>query len=342
MIKMIKVEDLLKFYNWNTTHISMGKCHQLKEEGYLHMKKHVKYPLYLLNYTSKTQYQQKWCKELIHTRGMVVDEDGQIIARPLPKFFNLSEITGWDELQEQEYELYKKIDGSLIIMFHYKGKRIFCTRGSFCSEQALKAEEIFNKKYSDQDVMRECTYCFEIIYPENKIVVDYDKTEDLFLLSITHVKFAKHVNIDQTNFKTAQKITTTDISPTKWTIDDFENEEGYVMRMKIKFDNYVKKQKGKNITLKQVKDRLKKKESIDLDFIPDECYEEVRSFIDEFEFEEQYRRKEKDIIEIYRTIQSQNTSSRDVTESIKHSQHSKILFAIHANKPYDKLIWKLL
>ena len=72
MIKMIKVEDLLKFYNWNITHISMGKCHQLKEEGYLHMNKHVKYPLYLLNYTSKTQYQQKWCKELIHTRGMVV------------------------------------------------------------------------------------------------------------------------------------------------------------------------------------------------------------------------------------------------------------------------------
>ena len=153
---------------------------------------------------------------------MVVDEDGQIIARPLPTFFNLSEITGWDELQEQEYELYKKIDGSLIIMFHYKGKRIFCTCGSFCSDQALKAEEIFNKKYSDQDVMRECTYCFEIIYPENKIVVDYDETEDLFLLSITHVKSAKHVNIDQTNFKTAQKITTTDISPTKWTIDDFE------------------------------------------------------------------------------------------------------------------------
>ena len=86
MIKMIKVEDLLKFYNWNTTHISMGKCHQLKEEGYLHMKKHVKYPLYLLNYTSKTQYQQKWCKELIHTRGMVVDEDGQIIARPYSNF----------------------------------------------------------------------------------------------------------------------------------------------------------------------------------------------------------------------------------------------------------------
>ena len=68
----------------------------------------------------------------------------------------------------------------------------------------------------------------------------------------------------------------------------------------------------------------------------------MRSIIDEFEFEEQYRRKEKDIIEIYRTIQSQNTSSRDVTEYIKHPQHSKILFAIHTNKPYDNIIWKLL
>ena len=42
----------------------------------------------------------------------------------------------------------------------------------------------------------------------------------------------------------------------------------------------------------------------------------MRTIIDEFE--EQYRRKEKDIIEIYRTIQSQNTSSRDVIEFIKH------------------------
>ena len=157
---MMKLEDLLTFYNWSTTHIDMNKCQQLMEEGFLQMKKHVEYPLYLLNYTSKTQYQQQWCKELIHARGLVVAEDGEIIARPLPKFFNLPEITGWGELQEQGYELYKKMDGSLVIMFHYRGKRIFCTRGSFCSDQALKAEEIFNKKYSDQDVMRECTYCF--------------------------------------------------------------------------------------------------------------------------------------------------------------------------------------
>ena len=30
------------------------------------MEKHVKYPLYHINYTSKTQYQQQLCKELMH------------------------------------------------------------------------------------------------------------------------------------------------------------------------------------------------------------------------------------------------------------------------------------
>lgn len=195
--------------------------------------------------------------------------------------------------------------------------------------------------------MKECTYCFEIIYPENKIVVDYGEIEDLFLLSITHVRSGKPVNIDETGFKTAKKIITTGICPTKWIVDDLENEEGYVMRfisdnirVKIKFDNYVKKHKGKDITAKQIKDSLKKMKPIDLDFIPDECYEEVRTII--AEFEDQFKRKEKDIIKEYKEIISQNISSRDVIESIKQSQHSKILFAIHANKPYDMLIWKLL
>ena len=46
--------------------------------------------------------------------------------------------------------------------------RIFCTRGSFCSDQALRAEQIFNKDYMDEDVNNECTYCFEVIYPQKQ------------------------------------------------------------------------------------------------------------------------------------------------------------------------------
>ena len=77
-------------------------------------------------------------------------------------------------------------------MFHYENQPIFCTRGSFISEQAVKGYEIFRAKYKNISVSKECTYCFEVIYPQNKIVVNYDDLEDLFLISITHrVNFVK-------------------------------------------------------------------------------------------------------------------------------------------------------
>ena len=86
---MINLQDLMSFYKWNSTHVDMKKCEELKNEGLLNIKKHILHPIYLLNYTAKTQYCQQWCKELIHARGLVVAEDGEILARPLPKFLTI-------------------------------------------------------------------------------------------------------------------------------------------------------------------------------------------------------------------------------------------------------------
>ena len=344
---MIQLQKLLEFYKWNATHINMDECYELKENGFLQMKKHLEYPLYILNYTSKTQYQQRWCKELVHARGLIVTEDGEIIARPLPKFFNHHEITELGELQKQNYELFKKMDGSLVIMFYYKDKCIFCTRGSFISQQALKAKEIFKKKYTDEDVNKECTYCFEVIYSQNKIVVDYGALEDLFLISIIHTKTGKNVNIDQAGFNTVQKIATNGVCYTEWIQHNVVNEEGYVMRfiddnlrIKIKFANYVEKQKGKHLNIKRIKQSMKKMQTINLNTIPDEFYNEVKETINQME--ELFKMKENEVLKEYVKIREQNSTTRDLVETIKQSPLSKILFAIHSKKPYDILIWKLL
>ena len=124
---MVNLQDLLSFYHWNATHVVMNKILVLEQDGLVQKKKHPEYPLFLLNYTSKAQFKQRWCKELVHSHGLVVREDGEIIARPLPKFFNHYEITNCEQLQEQDHELYDKIDGSLAIMFHYENKHIFYT-----------------------------------------------------------------------------------------------------------------------------------------------------------------------------------------------------------------------
>ena len=343
------LQDVLEFHQWNATHVDLNKYFELMHEGLVYIKKHPRYPLFLLNYTPRTQYQQKWCKELVHARGLVVGEDGKILARPLPKFFNHYEINDLEKLQDEEYEVFEKMDGSLVIMFHYENHPIFCTRGSFISEQSAKAHEIFRAKYKHISINKECTYCFEVIYPENKIVVNYEDVEDLFLISITHTSSGKEINIHATGFKTVNKVDKTSIHAF---LSGFEeaNMEGYVvkytkglsnsLRVKYKFNTYVEKHKGKDITAKQIKDSLKKMKPIDLDVIPDECYEEVRTII--AEFEDQFKRKEKTIIEEYREIRSQNITSRDVIEAIKQCEHSSILFAIHRKKPYDMLVWKLL
>ena len=45
--------------------------------------------------------------------------------------------------------------------------------------------------------------------------------------------------------------------------------------MKYKFDTYVVKHKGKTVSIAAIKRSMKKMESINLNNIPDECYEEV-------------------------------------------------------------------
>ena len=342
---MVKLEKLLKFYKWTATHIDMDKCLQMKEKGFLQMKKHPEYPLFLLNYTSKTQYKKHWCEELIHARGLIVGEDGEIIARPLPKFFNKHEITGWGELQDQDYELYKKMDGSLAIMFHYKGNRIFCTRGSFCSDQALKAEQIFKKKYLNKDVKKECTYCFEIIYPGNKIVVDYGALQDLFLISITHTKTGKNINIEHAGFKTVPKIDTSNIIYTEWSVHDVENEEGYVirfisdnLRVKIKFDNYMEKHRSKTLSLEDIKRSVKRMERVNLENIPDEFLLDVQMVI--LKMENDFNVKKIQHITEYLNIVHRSNNEMEVIEAIKLTSSPSVLFAIYREKPFDRLIWK--
>ena len=253
------LHDVLEFYQWNATHVDLNKYFELTRQGLVNIKKHPQFPLYLLNYTPRTQYRQKWCKELVHARGLVVGEDGKILARPLPKFFNHYEIIDLENLQDEEYEVFEKMDGSLVIMFHYENHPIFCTRGSFISEQSAKAHEIFRAKYKHISINRECTYCFEVIYPENKIVVNYEDVEDLFLISITHTSSGKEINIDATGFKTVNKLDKTSLSAF---LSGFEeaNMEGYVVKYTKGLTNSLRVKYKLNLELRSMRSMRSRKQ----------------------------------------------------------------------------------
>ena len=131
--------------------------------------------------------------------------------------------------------------------------------------------------YNDISINKECTYCFEVIYPQNKIVVNYEDMEDLFLISITHTPSGKEINIDAAGSKTVNKVDRKSIHAF---LSGFEeaNMEGYVvkykkglsntLRVKYEFDTYVKKHKGKSLFESAIKRSMNKMESIKLDNIP--------------------------------------------------------------------------
>jgi hypothetical protein len=242
MSEMCKVMDCDSKID-NPAWVNMGDYEKLRDEKLVQIKKHPMLPLTLLNYTSRTQIRRRWCPELIQARGMVVGPDGLIIARPIPKFFNDRELKG--ALPSGPFEVYEKLDGSMVIMSFHNKKPFFCTRGSFTSEQCVKAETIFHKKYNKQHVDERYTYCFEVIYPKNKIVVDYGDEEDLFLLAKIHTATGKEAPIDDTNFRCPEKLVSCQ-SFTQLKQMDIPNKEGFVVkfiddgfRMKIKFKTYI-------------------------------------------------------------------------------------------------------
>ena len=113
------------------------------EEGLVYKQVHPTLPLTIWNYTEKVQYDNLWDGVTIQTRGLVTDDEGNIIARPFKKFFNIEEKR---YVPTEKFDVYEKLDGSLGILFNYKGEWIMSTRGSFISEQAIKGSSEIDKE----------------------------------------------------------------------------------------------------------------------------------------------------------------------------------------------------
>ena len=153
------------------------------ENGCIYKKE--KNDLTLYNYTVKCTQDRHWNDFTLSARGLVLCLDQKkIVALPFPKFFNYGE-TGYD-IPKENYFSTDKLDGSLGIIYCWNNKWNVCTRGSFDSPQAQWAERWFTEHFFMKNfntITNNLTILAEIIYPENKIVVNYGNTEELFFLS---------------------------------------------------------------------------------------------------------------------------------------------------------------
>lgn len=145
--------------------------------------------LRLYCYTEQCVYNQAWSDITRLARGIILDvEQKQVVATPFVKFFNLHETT--DALPDMPFEVFEKLDGSLIILFHHNGQWRTSTKGHLSSPQAIWAAE-WIKAYDLSCLTPGDTYLLEAIYPDNRVVIEYDKN-GLSFLAAYDAKGAEH------------------------------------------------------------------------------------------------------------------------------------------------------
>jgi RNA ligase len=147
--------------------------------GFVHRRACPRLGLHLYVYTPRCVYEDGWDDFTLMARGLILDEEaGRIVATPFPKFFNLGERHG--TVPDLPFEVFEKLDGSLIIVFHHRGQWHAATKGAFDSEQANWAQERLNNANLTA-LAPGTTYLFEAIYPENRIVIRYAEPEMVML-----------------------------------------------------------------------------------------------------------------------------------------------------------------
>jgi RNA ligase len=320
--------------------------------------KHPDYDIWILNYSPKAQSQGIWDEYTMSCRGLVVDNGGTILARPFQKFKNLEEYDPSEIDMSQKYDVFEKMDGSLIIVFYYEPRMqwIIASRGSFISEQALEAQKMFNVNVFDK-LNTECTFLFEIIYPENRIVVDYGGRRELVLLTRIVTKTGIEAHHDELVAQYSKYFTVVkkfDVNINN--LNDLknleeENKEGFVVRfdngfrVKVKFSEYVRLHGIlTNVSNLTVWEHLMNNYEFDelLDRVPDEFFDWLKrtAKVLQTDFNEIERKALKEFVRICHV--NEISERKSFATEAKKSEYRSILFKLYDKRLYDEIIWKMV
>jgi len=333
----------------------LEKLNQYYEDGLLYKQVHPTLPLTIWNYTETVQFEGKWDEITLMCRGLVTDDKGNIVARPFTKFFNIEE---GKYTPTENFEVFEKMDGSLGIVFWYEGQWILATRGSFTSDQAVKGTEIL-KRYNTDILFRHMTFCFEIIYPENRIVLDYGDDEKLVMLGAFD-RWGKDYDIsdwDEWGFDVVKKYDgIKDFKELKAMVKD--DQEGFVVkftngdRVKIKGVEYLRLHKiMTNMSTTAVWECLKNGDDIEtlLKDVPDEFYKKIKDYVRDLRYAHfQISERAGKLHDGFRYGKygdvDPEPSKKEFAEFVFKQQKvlQPVMFAMWDKKNYDEIIWRII
>lgn len=306
--------------------------------------------LTIYQYTEMAQFERLWNNVTLNARGIVFDADGELVQRCMPKFFNHDEPDGVKVeklmLKEQIGIVQEKLDGSLIkITKDPKHGLVITSKASFESDQAKMAKEIVDE--NSYDFKEGWTYHFELIHPDNQIVLKYGDEKKLILLAIIDNKTGKDIDIYSNEFKFEKpRLYELGILLDINALNKDGLHEGVVVnygsyRLKYKTDEYIRLHRiVTEFTEKRVWEALANKQLIDRKNIP----EEFIKWLDETEKELLLKYNEL-FDKINQAIEdTQDMTNKEIAlsdnEAIKEMR--EYIFAVRSKKDVKTKVWKAI
>jgi RNA ligase len=333
--------------------------------GYVSARNHPHLPLTIFNYTPKAVYEPLWDDVTLRCRGLIVDHTGLVVGNCMNKFFNYGEPNAKNIKLDGRVQVTDKLDGSMGSVCFYHGDMIVATRGSFESEQAKWACDFIKKDHQLFDAFRvlcaeNVTAVVEIIYPENRIVVDYgDMTAVVLIGAIGNYELTAGKQL----WIPADKIYSWP-GPVveKFEADSFEealripprfNREGIVVyfeesgqRLKIKQSDYIEAHRFiSNLTPRSIWEQLKNGKTLEelLSVAPDEFHSSVKEIVSVI-LKNKMRLEEEIEREFIVLSGKQFSSRKEFAEAIKDHPLKSFLF-LRLDGRTDQLldsVWKAI
>ena len=346
--------------------LDLSRLRQLEADRLINIQQHPEYPLLIFNYTQQCQYSAAWDDYTLMCRGLITNLDGDIVARPFPKFFNFYEHANpnlpaidW----RQGFTATEKMDGSLGILFQAGGQLHLATRGNFVSKQAKEGMAIFRDKGYDRFPYDPAwTYLFEIIYPENRIILDYGDRRDLILLDVIHNDGEHSLSYDALSevagaigcpvVRRMDLESASEPAFLEFIKNSAPNSEGIVvrfddgLRVKVKYEEYIRLHKLlTSVNSRRIWECLKDGKGLEdlLVDVPDEFYAWVKAIVSEINAA--FDKTRADARAIFdKTRQRLGEASRKdyAAEFTRHGELSSVLFNMLDGRDPSSIIWTII
>lgn len=319
--------------------------------GYVLVNKHPNVDLYILNYSKTCPIDKMWNDVTEKCRGLIVDSEGNIKARPFKKFYNYEEIEDKSIIPNLPFKVYDKMDGSLGILYWIDDIPYIATKGSFISEQAQIGTAILHAMGYDvfKELDKNITYLFEIITPEDPKVINYGETEDIFLITGINIETGEEINID--DMIMFRPVYTYD-NVKQWEnlreCIDGTNREGFVIkfsnnfRLKLKYTEYFELHKilyslSDNFIFDLIKDGKTDDLMVLKDKLPEIQWNRIESIIKSYK-----KRFTELVIKSKAQYKIGFNTRKQAAEYFKTCDYPQVMFAMLDGKDITPFIWKII